>query len=924
MLQNNFITSSLFISGNNIVVTYSNFRNVFTTNGDVLNISYTSSTIFPGPSPPILTCSYLASNLMTVSWTPIVGTTGYSFMLNGSAVIPSNATNSSATFTNLTAATNYSLVLTIQVPSGPLSSSALVVTTSAVNASFPNTATATAVSKAVPTTIRYKKIVCWGLAPQAVNFAQATTLGHRVAITLPVDLMNLFFTWSRASQEVAPTGRFTNNPVGTVAGQTDFVSELVKAFGKEYNDLDGVASGLNFSSSALDMAGDLKRDPCVYNVQTDTGSSAAPKGVSTTHYGANDLVMAYLMFKCFGSSSYDPTDIIYNVDDAFNMLSSQQLAEVINASLEAEDALANAAVLPNGKPVSQQLAGDNKGQVDAMFRGFLASDPLRYFLNGVQIPGLFETNFVCPPSDPSVGGNWCLTVGDKIEVPLQLVFRAPVTIMSVQDNVQNPSSATPDSTTTTIIGGETATFDCTAQKAALANVVPIRLQISCGSPSVGTNTGATSAVGQVVPLTVVPSSSIIFYTPMDYGVQTANPIAVAGGTGAYAYSMTIPIGEGCPTLADGFTIDPLTGILSFTPNFVPSLIQPLPAFVWGKHVVKISVTDHSSPVQNQIVYVNVSFDDGEGASNNSVFMGAQTYSAGQTTNNGTVFNPLYDFIDSGGGTFMNGKTLVYASPPYACSGSVNGSVPILTGPLSFDIIYFGYSAPAVNSLGPNSPAVRATSVTWSITSQSGRSGPGALPAGISFTPGSLTSRAAYLMINLDPSYTPPSAGIPSVITATVGADYTPGNTAGNVPGDYKFLITATDNNGYVQSFNVNIKIALPPPMSAPTPLGASGTAGLAYVNGNTLTYSKAAAVVDTITLVDTMTAANYKWSMTPATSLALGAADLVFTGGSPTVDKATLVVTSSAATIGSYPYLISALDSNNVVQTIFFTLNIVA
>jgi hypothetical protein len=287
-----------------------------------------------------------------------------------------------------------------------------------------------------------------------------------------------------------------------------FTDELAKAFAGVYTDLDGVANGLNFSSSALDNSESVTRDVSLLNA------------VTGTRYSANDLVMAYLMYKCFGSSSYDPTDVIYNVDDAYNMLDSQQLAQLITASLEAEDALANAAVLPNGKVVSQQLPGDNKGQVDAMFRGFLAADPMRYFMDGKQIPGLFETNFVQSPNDRPGSGNWCLTVGDKIEVPLKLVFRAPVSVLSVQDNVQNPSSATPDSVQTTMIAGEVATFDCTSQKANIANIIPIRLQITCGTP-VAQGSGSTSAPGASLPLSISTSSSVIFYTPKNYGLQNA-------------------------------------------------------------------------------------------------------------------------------------------------------------------------------------------------------------------------------------------------------------------------------------------------------------------------------------------------------------------------------------------------------------------
>jgi hypothetical protein len=378
--------------------------------------------------------------------------------------------------------------------------------------------------------------------------------------------MNEIFTWTRATGELAPTGRLVNPQVGTSSKLTD---ALVNSFGAGFFDMDGVANGLNYSTAALDMAGDLKRDPSIYNALTDTGLSANPPAaatnVSTTHYGANDLVMAYLMFKCFGASAYDPTAIIYNVDDAFNMLSSKQLAAAITASLEAEDALANACVQPNGKAVSAQLPGDNKGQVDAMFRAFLAADPLRYFLNGVQIPGLFETNFVAADAsgaDPSVGGNWCLTIGDRVEIPLQLVFRAEVNVLSVQDNVQNPSSNTPDSANTNFIKGEAANFDSAVGKADKANAIPIRLQLVCGPPSSASTKSTSLPAGQSLPLQVAASASAVLYTPANYGVQTAIVAIGAGGVAPYTYSFGV-CDAGFPTTAQGLTINAATGLIQF-------------------------------------------------------------------------------------------------------------------------------------------------------------------------------------------------------------------------------------------------------------------------------------------------------------------------------------------------------------------------
>lgn len=448
--------------------------------------------------------------------------------------------------------------------------------------------------------IRYKKVVCFGLNNQEIKFATAGPLGHRVLVVIPVDLMNQFFVWTRATGEPSPTGRFINAPPALSASAIPTFSDaLVSAFGSGFVDLDGVAAGLNFSSSALDMAGDLKRDTSIYNALTDTGLSlptpVANGSISTTHYSANDLVVAYLMFRCFGSSAYDTNEVIYNVDDAFGMLSSDELADAITSSLNVEDALADACVLPNGKAVSAQLPGDNKGQVDNMFRSFLAADPLRYFLNGKQIPGLFETNFVAldaSGADPSVGGNWCFTVGDKIEVPLQFVYTEAVTVLSVQDNVQNPSSSTPDDVRTTIIAGE-KNYVQGSNPTNYNNAMRLRLQIVCGAP-LGINTLSTSVpAGTSMVLKVSASASAIFYTAAQHGEQTAIVAIAAGGTPAYAYSYTPAI----PNL----TMDLSTGLLKYVPN---------PNQALGVTRITVSITDSASSTGNVLQEVNVTFDRG--------------------------------------------------------------------------------------------------------------------------------------------------------------------------------------------------------------------------------------------------------------------------------------------------------------------------
>ena len=396
-----------------------------------------------------------------------------------------------------------------------------------------------------PSIVVFQKMVISGLSAQPINFAQSPFMGHRVCFSVPVDFMNQYFTWTRSSGEVKPTGRFTNdpNPSGFVP---TFSQMMERSLNSPYTDVDGVATALNYSSDALDTVDDVKRDHNIVNYTYDyttlqTSPPTAPISTATeTHYSANDLVMAFVLHKCFGSSSFDSYDIVYNLEDAFGMITSSDLAESIRISLEEEEEKATAFIYPD-TAVEDQMPGDDKGQVDAMFRSLLSIDPKRFYKNnGVQINGFFESN---PDISGTATGNWCFGIGDKIEIPIRLYFRAPVTVLSVSDNAKNPSSDTPEQVETVFIKGEEATFDPSdstqLDAADRGNIIPIRLQIICSSPMISNLTLATSEdPATTLPLQVVSIANLIFYKGPHYPLQTAIGISVAGGTSPYTFSLT--------------------------------------------------------------------------------------------------------------------------------------------------------------------------------------------------------------------------------------------------------------------------------------------------------------------------------------------------------------------------------------------------
>ena len=257
-----------------------------------------------------------------------------------------------------------------------------------------------------PILVKYRKIVSLTLANNAILFTESAITGHRVQIQMSVDDLNTFFVWQRASGTSRPIGHFLPDVNGV-----KFSDIVLDSLNKVYNDLDGNTDGLNFSSYIFDANVDSRTRGCGGKVSS------------------NDLVMAYILYKCYGASACPTANVVYNLEDAQAMLSSGAVSMSITTSFEEDEAMAN-------------LGGTDLGAVDSMFRNMLASAPLRFFqANGTQIPGLFETNFVCPPSDPPAQGSWQFMENDILELRLTFAFQQPVAHESV-DSVGSQSTNT--------------------------------------------------------------------------------------------------------------------------------------------------------------------------------------------------------------------------------------------------------------------------------------------------------------------------------------------------------------------------------------------------------------------------------------------------------------------------------------------------
>ena len=236
-----------------------------------------------------------------------------------------------------------------------------------------------------------------------------------------------------------------------------------------------------------------------------------------------------------------------------------------------------------------------------MFRALLAADPKRFMKNGKQIDGLFETN-----PDASGAGNWCLKVGDIIEVPVKLYFTAPVTVLSVVDEVRQPSSDSPANPETVVIKGqpgadaETAYNPSEDGAAARENTMSVRLQLLCSAPRSGSS-GSTSEVGAATAaLKLVTQMNLIFYNGPNYPAQSAIAVITSGGASAPTYDVS-----GEPA---GVTIA-TNGVLTFDRSVSGA------AAINGRYPVTITATSGTESVSADIF---ISIDDGTGSSNTNL------------------------------------------------------------------------------------------------------------------------------------------------------------------------------------------------------------------------------------------------------------------------------------------------------------------
>ena len=230
-----------------------------------------------------------------------------------------------------------------------------------------------------PTLLTYADLVTVNMdETNDVNMADTGDYGHRVQVTLGKTLFNLFFRWHRSIGQDRPHAKLSTSDVI----ENTFKSVLIESLNSSYMDIDGVTGALHFSTANLSLNNDprLRKNGLV---------------------SANDIPMAFVMYKLYGNSAFSTKNFVFNLQDAHDMLSSETVADAIIASFKEHET----------------------GALDKMFRDLLAQDPRRFFdENGHQEPNLFET-----ATDLAGNGSWKLIENDIVEIKTKLIFHSNVT-----------------------------------------------------------------------------------------------------------------------------------------------------------------------------------------------------------------------------------------------------------------------------------------------------------------------------------------------------------------------------------------------------------------------------------------------------------------------------------------------------------------
>jgi hypothetical protein len=250
-------------------------------------------------------------------------------------------------------------------------------------------------SVATPQLLNYSEIVDVDLdGTNDVNFADVEDYGHRVMIDVNLAAMNDYLKWERAQDGAYPVASLDSTK------ESAFKAALDAALSQGFVDIDGVSGGLHFGTTNFDTNPDTRK-------RINGGISA------------NDIALCFVLYRLYGSSAIETLNNIYNLEDAYGMLSNSTVSTAIVDSFKTNVG----------------------GAMKDMLRDLISADPHRFFdASGVPMPGIFEIN-----PDEASSGSWNITENDIIEVKVKFIFQSKVTRRGVagrEHNLTNPEDAT--------------------------------------------------------------------------------------------------------------------------------------------------------------------------------------------------------------------------------------------------------------------------------------------------------------------------------------------------------------------------------------------------------------------------------------------------------------------------------------------------
>lgn len=231
-----------------------------------------------------------------------------------------------------------------------------------------------------PQTLHYSTIVAVDMdQTNGVNLADAAEYGHRLIIDVSLQEMDNYLRWERAPGTDKPSA-----VLGPAAAATAFEAAVAAGIAAGFDDIDGVAGELHFGSAVT------------------AAENPDPRLRVGGVVSANDIPLAFVLYKLYGSSTVATVGRVYNLEDAHGMLTNQTIIGGITSSFQAEEG----------------------GALTTMFRDLLAANPQRFFdgSGNTGPPALFET-----AQDVSGAGGWGLVAGDTFEIRIRLVFKSQVT-----------------------------------------------------------------------------------------------------------------------------------------------------------------------------------------------------------------------------------------------------------------------------------------------------------------------------------------------------------------------------------------------------------------------------------------------------------------------------------------------------------------